>query len=69
MTRGNQREEARKRNMKKAEKLGTKKKIDGNAGVKLKNKMENDAEIMRQKQAKAAQKNVAAEAGTSGASK
>ncbi|KAJ1819056.1 hypothetical protein LPJ56_001662, partial [Coemansia sp. RSA 2599] len=52
MTRGNQREEARKRNLKKAEKNGAKKKSGENSGVKLKNKMESDAEIMRQKQAK-----------------
>ncbi|KAJ1878990.1 hypothetical protein H4R99_002376 [Coemansia sp. RSA 1722] len=67
MTRGNQREEARKRNLKKADKQGTKKKGE-NAGVNLKNKMESDAEIMRQKQAKAALKN-AGQTGTTAASK
>ncbi|KAJ1898358.1 hypothetical protein LPJ66_002793 [Kickxella alabastrina] len=56
MTRGNQREEARKRNMKKGEKTGSNKKVEGNAGVQLKNKMEGDADIMRQKQAKASLK-------------
>ncbi|KAJ1845343.1 hypothetical protein LPJ73_004886 [Coemansia sp. RSA 2703] len=61
MTRGNQREEARKRNLKKAEKSGANKKTEG-TGANLKNKMENDAEIMRQKQAKAALKKAEADA-------
>ncbi|KAJ2787186.1 hypothetical protein GGI15_000906 [Coemansia interrupta] len=61
MTRGNQREEARKRNLKKAEKSGANKKTEG-SGSNLKNKMENDAEIMRQKQAKAALKKAEADA-------
>ncbi|KAJ2719138.1 hypothetical protein GGI07_005403 [Coemansia sp. Benny D115] len=55
MTRGNQREEARKRNLKKAEKNGGKKSSD-KPGTSFKNKMENDAEIMRRKQQLAAEK-------------
>ncbi|KAJ1953541.1 Small EDRK-rich factor 2 [Linderina pennispora] len=50
MTRGNQRELARAKNLKKQAKAGGNKKDDG---ISFKSKQEHDAEIMRQKQAKA----------------
>ncbi|ORX68569.1 small edrk-rich factor 2 [Linderina pennispora] len=48
MTRGNQRELARAKNLKKQAKAGGNKKDDG---ISFKSKQEHDAEIMRQKQA------------------
>ncbi|CAG8440029.1 7035_t:CDS:2 [Funneliformis mosseae] len=52
MARGNQREKAREKNLKKQSKQ-TKKKEDGTA---FKKRAESDAEIMRQKQQKALEK-------------
>ncbi|VDD88640.1 unnamed protein product [Enterobius vermicularis] len=63
MTRGNQRELARERNLKKQKEL---KKSQGNqSGVKLEKRMETDADIMRRKQQEAAAKK-AAEAAKNG---
>eukprot|EP00124_Ichthyophonus_hoferi_P000296 Ihof_evm22s10 gene=Ihof_evmTU22s10 len=50
MTRGNQREKAREKNLKKT---AEKKKQEGHSGINLLKKMETDAEIMRRKQAAA----------------
>ncbi|PIA16320.1 small edrk-rich factor 2 [Coemansia reversa NRRL 1564] len=56
MTRGNQREQARQRNQKKQDKHSKGKSEDG---VSLVKRRENDAEIMRQKQLKAKEKEAA----------
>ncbi|CAO3590871.1 unnamed protein product [Absidia cylindrospora] len=55
MTRGNQREQARLKNLKKQQDQ-KKGKSGDNSGQKLTQKKESDAEIMRQKQLLAAQK-------------
>ncbi|PWA03536.1 hypothetical protein BB558_000287 [Smittium angustum] len=59
MTRGNQRELAREKARKKAEKHGKSKKEEGE--LNLQSKKERDAEIMRQKQLKKQQEKEAAE--------
>ncbi|KAJ1660923.1 hypothetical protein IWQ61_000227 [Dispira simplex] len=64
MTRGNQRELARERAKKKADKLGKAKTKDGRTLLK---KKEEDAAIMREKQKRAAEKK--AEGATGGSSK
>ncbi|KAK6107067.1 4F5 family protein [Brugia pahangi] len=60
MTRGNQRELARERNLKKQQQQ--KKSQPHQDGVKLDNRMERDADIMRKKQEAAAAKKAAEEA-------
>uniref|UniRef100_A0A8R1TPJ1 4F5 domain-containing protein n=1 Tax=Onchocerca volvulus TaxID=6282 RepID=A0A8R1TPJ1_ONCVO len=60
MTRGNQRELARERNLKKQQ--HQKKSQPHQDGVKLDNRMERDADIMRKKQEAAAAKKAAEEA-------
>lgn len=71
MTRGNQRELARQKNQKKQQQIakqkGSKEK-DGNKGASMEARKLRDADIMRAKQEKAAQKKAdgdGAEAGTS----
>jgi len=49
MTRGNQRELARAKNLKKAAKKGS---VNKESGQTLKNRKERDAEVMREKQKK-----------------
>ncbi|GAB6032454.1 Modifier of protein aggregation 4 [Chamberlinius hualienensis] len=58
MTRGNQRELARAKNAKKSQDLHRKKgadQKDGNKGLSLENRKHRDAEVMREKQRKAAE--------------
>jgi len=62
MTRGNQRELARAKNLKKQQDQA-KKKGAGESGVALKERRERDAATMREKQKKAQDKKEAAEAG------
>lgn len=68
MTRGNQRELARAKNMKKQQTSKGKKGDEqtGNKGSNLVKRQERDAEAMRLKQQKAADKKGAAEAGAEG---
>jgi len=65
MARGNQRDLARAKNAKKQEQLkksqGANQK-DGNKGVSTEKRLDRDADIMRQKQQKAAEKKAADEA-------
>jgi hypothetical protein len=59
MTRGNQRELARQKNLKKQQEGGKGKSAnekDGNKGVSLESRKHRDAEVMREKQKKAAEK-------------
>ncbi|CAB3984091.1 small EDRK-rich factor 2-like [Paramuricea clavata] len=66
MTRGNQRELARAKNLKKQQATGKSKSgddKDGNKGANLLKRQERDAEVMRLKQQKAAEKKASAEGG------
>ena len=66
MTRGNQRELARAKNLKKQQSAGKAKKADekeGNKGANLVKRQERDAEVMRLKQQKAAEKKAATDGG------
>ncbi|MFH4974102.1 hypothetical protein AB6A40_000811 [Gnathostoma spinigerum] len=72
MTRGNQRELAREKNLKKQLQMKKQKGAaasEGNQGVKLDSRMERDADIMRKKQEAAAAKKAAIEAASSGGQK
>lgn len=69
MTRGNQRELARQKNQKKQQQIakqkGSKEK-DGNKGASMEARKIRDADIMRAKQEKAAQKKIDEAAGATG---
>lgn len=58
MTRGNQRELARAKNQKKQQDIQKKKGTikDGNKGMSLEDRKQRDADVMREKQRKAAEK-------------
>ncbi|XP_074651284.1 small EDRK-rich factor 2-like [Tubulanus polymorphus] len=70
MTRGNQREKAREKNLKKQQQTAKSKKSpgDGNKTNELTSRKERDADIMRQKQQKALEKKQSDSGGAAGGS-